>query len=131
MMKQVLAVTPDDAQALNYLGYTYAEMGVNLEEALSLLKRGVALKPDDGFILDSLGWAYYKLKRYGEAVNQLERAVKLTERDQTVIGHLIDAYCASHAYKKALPLLKSLQKLEPERTDLAEKIKHCRQESGE
>jgi tetratricopeptide (TPR) repeat protein len=131
MMKRVLAATPNDAQALNYLGYTFAEMGTNLEEALSYLKKAVSLKPDDGFILDSLGWTYYKLKRYGDAVAQLERAVKLSEDDATVIGHLADAYCANHAYKKALPLYKRLQKMEPERTDLTEKIKHCRQESGE
>ena len=131
MMKRVLEATPDDAQALNYLGYTYAEMGVHLDEALTYLKKAVALKPDDGFILDSLGWVYYKLKRYGEAVQQLERAAELSEGDATVIGHLADAYCANHAHKKAIPLYRKLQKLEPERTDLADLIKHCRQESGE
>jgi cytochrome c-type biogenesis protein CcmH/NrfG len=64
-------------------------------------------------------------------VHQLERAVELSDNDATVIGHLADAYCANHAYKKALPLYKKLQKMEPEQTDLAEKIKRCRQESGE
>lgn len=131
MMKRVLAATPNDAQALNYLGYTYAEMGVKLDEALSLLKKAVSLKPNDGFILDSLGWTYFKLKRYNEAIVQLEQAVELAEEDATVTGHLADAYCANRAYKKALPLYKKLQKMEPERTDLAEKIKRCRQESGE
>jgi tetratricopeptide (TPR) repeat protein len=131
MMKRVLAATPDDAQALNYLGYTYAEMGVNLEEALGYLKKAVLLKPNDGFILDSLGWTYYKLKRYPEAVTQLERAAELSDDDATVLGHLADVYCAMRSFKKALPLYKKLQKLEPERTDLAEKIKRCRQEIGE
>jgi tetratricopeptide (TPR) repeat protein len=131
MMKQVLTATPNDAQALNYLGYTYAEMGSNLEEALSYLKKAVALKPDDGFILDSLGWVFFKLKRYDDAIYQLERAVELSDNDATVIGHLADAYCAARHFKKAIPLYKKLQKLEPERTDLTEKIKHCRQENGD
>ena len=48
-----------------------------------------------------------------------------------MIGHLADAYCAARSFKKALPLYKKLQKMEPERSDLAEKIKRCRQESGE
>jgi tetratricopeptide (TPR) repeat protein len=131
MMKRVLAATPNDPQALNYLGYTYAEMGVNLEEALGYLKKAVSLKPDDGFILDSLGWTFFKLKRYDDAIYQLERAVELSDNDATVISHLADVYCASRHFKKALPLYKKLQKMEPERTDLAEKIKHCRQENGE
>lgn len=131
MMKQVLAATPNDAQALNYLGYTYAEMGENLEEALGYLKKAVSLKPDDGFILDSLGWTYFKLKRYDDAIYQLERAVELSDNDTTVIGHLAEAYCAAHLSKKAIPLYKKLQKLEPERTDLAEKIKRCRQENAD
>ena len=131
MMKRVLAATPDDPQALNYLGYTYAEMGVNLDEALSYLKKAVSLKPDDGFILDSLGWTYFQLKRYGDAVHELERAAELSEDDATVLGHLADAYCANRSYKKALPLYRKLQKLEPERTDIADKIRRCRLESGE
>lgn len=132
MMKRVLAAAPNDAQALNYLGYTYAEMGVNLDEALAYLKKAVELKPDDGFILDSLGWTYYKMKRYNEAITQLERAAQLSDGDATVIGHLADAYCATRSFKKALPLYKKLQKMEPEQTaELADKIKRCRLESGE
>ena len=71
-MKEVIALTPDDPQALNYLGYTYAEMGTNLDEALQYLKKAVKLRPDDGFILDSLGWVYFKLKRYDDALLNLE-----------------------------------------------------------
>ena len=63
-MKQVLLLDPQDAQALNYLGYTYAEMGINLEEALKYLLQAVEIRPNDAFILDSLGWVYFKLKRY-------------------------------------------------------------------
>ena len=131
MMKRVLVATPNDAQALNYLGYTYAEMGVNLEEALVYLKKAVSLRPDDGFILDSLGWTFFKLKRYDDAIYQLQRAVDLSDNDTTVLGHLADTYYAARHFKKALALYKKLQKLEPERSDLAEKIRHCRQESGE
>jgi tetratricopeptide (TPR) repeat protein len=91
----------------------------------------VSLKPDDGFILDSLGWTFYKLRRYDDAIYQLERAVELSDSDATVIGHLADAYCAGHLSKKAIVLYKKLQKMEPERTDLAEKIRRCRPETGD
>jgi len=131
MMRKVIAASPDDAQALNYLGYTFAEMGTNLDEALGYLKKAVTLRPDDGFILDSLGWVYFKMKRYDEAIYQLEQAAQLSDDDTTVMGHLADAYCAGRHYKKGLSLFKKLQQKDPEGVDLADRMKRCRPETGE
>ncbi|HXC92466.1 MAG TPA: tetratricopeptide repeat protein, partial [Geobacteraceae bacterium] len=130
-MKKTLALTPDDPQALNYLGYTYVEMGVNLDEALQLLQKATALRPNDGFILDSLGWAYYKLKRFRDAIAELERASELVADDPTVKGHLADAYLAVHDYRNALIMYKKLLQMEPGRKDIVDKIKRIRAESGE
>jgi tetratricopeptide (TPR) repeat protein len=130
-LKKTLALAPDDAQALNYLGYTYAEMGINLEEAEKYLTKAVSLKPDEGFILDSLGWVYYKLKRYDEAIKQLERALELINDDTTVMGHLADAYFARHDWRKALNLYRQILKQEPGRKDLTEKIKKIKAETGD
>jgi tetratricopeptide (TPR) repeat protein len=130
-MKKTIALTPDDAQALNYLGYTLAEMGIDLEDALRYLTKAVALKPEDGFILDSLGWVYFKMKRYEEAVRELERAHDIVDDDTTVMEHLAAAYSAKHEYRKALNLYRKLLKMEPERKDIAEKINKIRAETGE
>jgi tetratricopeptide (TPR) repeat protein len=130
-MRRVLALTPSDPQALNYLGYTYVEMGSNLDEALKMLKEAVSLRPNDGFILDSLGWAYYKLKKYSDAVTYLERAVQIVDDDPAMLDHLADAYLAMRDYANALSTYRKLQQLEPNRKDLAEKIKKVRVESGE
>ncbi len=67
-MKKVIKLDPKDANALNYLGYTYTEMGQNLEEAERLIKKALTFKPGDGYITDSLGWVYYKTGRYKEAL---------------------------------------------------------------
>jgi len=72
-MKKVIELNPNDAQALNYLGYTFAEMGINLEEALGYTNRALAIRPDDGFFLDTLGWVYYQMKKYDEALRYLEK----------------------------------------------------------
>lgn len=130
-MKRVLAITPSDPQALNYLGYTYVEMGENLDEALKLLKEAIALRPNDGFILDSLGWAYYKLKKFGDAVTYLERAAQAVNDDPAIVGHLADAYLAVRDYANALSSYRKLQQLEPGRKDLAEKIRKIRAEIGD
>ncbi|MEA2559287.1 MAG: hypothetical protein QOH06_791 [Acidobacteriota bacterium] len=109
--RRVLELDPDFHAALNYLGYTYAETGENLEEALSLVGRAVALEPDNGSYVDSLGWTYYQLGRHEQARDTLERAVRLEPADATLQEHLGDVYVAlgqkeraREAYRRALEL---------------------------
>jgi len=122
-MKKVLAINPKDPQALNFLGYSYAEMGINLEEALGYLKLAVELRPNDAFILDSLGWVNFKMKRYDEAVRILEDAFSLVDDDSTIAEHLGDAYAARREFKKALKQYRKALEIDPDRKELAEKIK--------
>lgn len=87
-----LELEPDQPFVLNYLGYSWVEMGRNVEEATEMIERAVAQRPTAGFIVDSLGWGHYMLGNYEEAVRQLERAVQLTPGDSTINEHLGDAY---------------------------------------
>jgi tetratricopeptide (TPR) repeat protein len=87
-----LELNPDQPQVLNYLGYSWVDRGVNLEQGLEMIKKAVELRPKDGYIIDSLGWAYYRLGRYDEAVKELERAIELRPEDPTINDHLGDAY---------------------------------------
>jgi len=130
-MKTVLSINPMDAQALNFIGYTYAEMGINLEEALGYVKKAVELRPNDGFILDSLGWVYFKLKKYDDAVRVLEEAVALVSDDSTIAEHLGDVYHARRDYKKALNLYRKALEIDPGRKELADKIRRTKGEQGE
>ena len=130
-MKQVLQLDPKDAQALNYLGYSYAEMGINLEEALKYLKQAVAIRPNDAFILDSLGWTYFKLKRYDDAVMALEEAITLVDDDSTIVEHLGDVYAARRNIKKALKQYQRALELAPERRELVEKMRKLKGEQSE
>ncbi len=130
-MKRVIELNPNDAQALNFIGYTYAEIGINLEEALGYLKKAVSIRPNDGFILDSLGWVYYKLKRYDDAVKHLEDAASLVDDDSTIVEHLGDVYAARKEFRKALKAYKKAVDLDPERTEMAEKYRRFKGEHGE
>ena len=109
--RRVLRLEPDFHAALNYLGYTFAEAGINLEEALTLASRAVALDPDNGAYVDSLGWTYYRLGRPEQARSYLERAVRLEPEDATLQEHLGDVYVAlgqteraRQSYQRALEL---------------------------
>ena len=77
---------------LNYLGYSWVDQGINLDEAFKMLRRAVDLRPNDGYIVDSLGWANYKLGHYQEAADELEKAIDLKPADPVVNDHLGDAY---------------------------------------
>ena len=89
---KALKLNPDQPQVLNYLGYSWIDQDMHLEEALGMIEKAVEAQPQDGYIIDSLGWAFYKLGRMEEAVETLERAVMLLPNDPEINDHLGDAY---------------------------------------
>ena len=91
-LKQALKLFPDQPHVLNYLGYSWIDQGLNLDEGMRMIRRAVEQRPDDGYIVDSLGWAYYRLGNYEDAVKHLDRAVELKPDDPTINDHLGDAY---------------------------------------
>lgn len=91
-MKKALELYPDQPLVLNYLGYSWVDKGVHLEQGMDMIRKAVEQRPDDGYIVDSLGWAYFHTGNYDEAVKNLERAVELKPEDPTINDHLGDAY---------------------------------------
>jgi tetratricopeptide (TPR) repeat protein len=91
-MRKALEMQPEQPHVLNYLGYSWIDQGINLDEGMKMIKRAVEQRPDDGYIVDSLGWAYYRIGNYEEAVKNLERAIDLKPEDPTINDHLGDAY---------------------------------------
>ena len=87
-----LEFQPNHPYILNYLGYSWADQGVNLEKSLDMIKRAVFLKPDDGYIADSLGWVLFRMNEFDKAIPHLERAVELLPYDPVINDHLGDAY---------------------------------------
>ncbi|MCB1562265.1 MAG: tetratricopeptide repeat protein [Alphaproteobacteria bacterium] len=91
-LKEALVLEPDHPFVLNYLGYAWADQGVNLKESLEMIRKAAALQPSDGYIADSLGWVLYRMSRYDQAVPHLEKAVELMPYDPVINDHLGDAY---------------------------------------
>lgn len=91
-MEEVIALDADHADALNFLGYSLAEEGRDLERAESLIRRAIELKPQTGYMLDSLGWVLFQQGKAKEAVPHLEKALELEGDDPVIYEHLGDAY---------------------------------------
>lgn len=92
-LKSAIRIKPDFDMALNYLGYSWADRGVNLDEAERLLTQAVAIDPDNAAYLDSMGWLYFRKKEYDKAVQFLSQAASLS-RDALIEEHLGDARAA-------------------------------------
>jgi tetratricopeptide (TPR) repeat protein len=90
--RKALDLFPNQPQVMNYLGYSWVDMNMNLKEGLELIQKAVDLRPSDGYIVDSLGWAHYRLGHFEDAVRELERAVSLKPDDPVLNDHLGDAY---------------------------------------
>jgi tetratricopeptide (TPR) repeat protein len=112
-----LHLAPDSAEAQNYLGYMWAEHGINLEKARELIEKAVKKEPKNGAYLDSLGWVLFKLNQPQKALEYELKAVELTsEPDATVFDHLGDIYLALNQPDKAREAWNKSLALEPSDT---------------
>jgi len=109
VMRKILETDSKNANALNYIGYTYAEMGIKLEEAKQMIKAALESEPDDGYIMDSLAWVYYRMGHHRKALEVILEAIKRVPRDPVIQEHLGDIYLslgkkakATEAYQRAL-----------------------------
>ncbi len=87
-----LSIDPNQPYVLNYLGYSWADQGKNIELALEYIEKAIYLRPTDAYIIDSMGWVLYKLGRFKEAVLFLEKAISLLPSDPVINDHLGDVY---------------------------------------
>ena len=86
-MRQAIEINPRNANALNFLGYSYAEHGGSLSEAENLVQRALAEEKDNGYFVDSLGWILYREGKFKDAERELARAVSLTGGDAVILEH--------------------------------------------
>jgi len=100
-LRTAMSLNPEDPTIMNYLGYSWIDRGINLDEGLKLIEQALRLAPNNGAITDSLGWAYYKLGNYERAVFYLERAAELSPDVSEILDHLGDAYWQVGRFKEA------------------------------
>ncbi len=127
-MEIVIRIDPRHADALNYIGYTYADENVHLDRALELIEKAIQYKPNSGYIIDSLGWVYFRKGLYDKALTELKKAVELAPHDPAIAEHLGDVYYKKHEYGNALKAYEKAISLENAETErLQGKIKDARE----
>lgn len=100
--QKVLKADPQNAGALNYLGYMLVDRNERVPEALAMIQKAVDQDPGNGAYLDSLGWAYYRLDKLDEAAKYLQQAIEKTSKDPTVHDHLADVLFKQGKVKEAI-----------------------------
>jgi len=128
-MELVIEIDPRHADALNYIGYTYADENIHLDRALELIEKAIKYKPNSGYIIDSLGWVYFRKGLYDKALTELKKAAELAPHDPAIAEHLGDVYYKKQEYGNALKAYEKAISLENAETErLQGKIENTREQ---
>ena len=127
-LRTTIALSPEREEAYNALGYFFAELGTNLDEAVRLIQKALKKSPANGAYLDSLGWAYFKQGKLNDALKQLEKAVIYMPNSVEVQDHLGEVYLKKGLKKEAVAAWQKAIQLSPGNTAILEKLKKHGQE---
>jgi tetratricopeptide (TPR) repeat protein len=122
-LRKSIELNAQGANALNYLGYMYADRGINLDESIELVRRALLIEPENGYYIDSLGWAYFKKGMLDEAMQELKRAVALVPDDPIIVEHLGDIYFDLKMFREAQEAWERSLQLQPESQGVDGKLK--------
>ena len=125
-LQRVLVLDPQNADAMNALGYSLADRTDRYAEALVLIQRALLLKPQEAAFIDSLGWVQYRLQNYDEAVTQLRRALGLFDNDE-VAAHLGEVLWIQGERAEALEVWNKALELVPDSEPLKQVIERLTQ----
>jgi tetratricopeptide (TPR) repeat protein len=128
--KRLIDRDPQNAPALNYLGYMLAERGERLDESVSYVKKALEIEPDNGSYLDSLGWAYYKADKLDLAEGNLKRAADQLTTNSVVQDHYGDVLLRLGRYEEAIAAFNRALSGDGDsidRTDIDKKIRTAQQ----
>jgi len=117
VMLSILTINPNHAGALNFVGYTWADRGENLEDAERFIRKALDLEPGDPFIMDSLGWVQYKLGQYEEAYKNLSAAYRAVPKEFVIVEHLADVLVKLGRLSEARDYYAKALQLKPEKDE--------------
>lgn len=101
IVEKILVNDPNNADALNFIGYSLLEEGQDMTKAYEYIKRAVEISPEDGYIRDSLAWYYYKVGNLEEALAQIQKAWSYVKDDSVINKHMAMIYASLNQYDMA------------------------------
>ncbi len=129
-LRKAISLNPNNAEALNYLGYMYADRGIKLRKALKLIRKALQIEPDNGYYVDSLGWVYYRMGKLREAEREIKRAIRLLKKkgedDPVVREHLGDIYWRMGRVREAVKEWEESLKLDPANKKVKGKLRKAK-----
>jgi len=120
-MRALLDENPNNAHALNALGYTLADATDRIDEAFELIKKALSMRPDDPFILDSMGWVHYRMGNYDKAIEYLEKALS-KRNDAEIAAHLGEVLWVTGNTERAREIWNRAKEEQPDNDVLVETI---------
>ena len=121
-MEKVLAIDPENAEALNFIGYSYADRGINLEEAEKMIIKALEIKPYNGYLMDSLCWVNFKKNKLSSAEKYLKQALELLPDEVDIIEHMGDVYVKLKKIKEAREMYERALKRDPKNSSVQKKL---------
>lgn len=121
LVQVIVDKDPNNAHALNFLGYSYLERNERMDVAFDYISKAVKLRPDDGYIRDSLAWYYFQTGKFKEALTEAKKAFELVKSDVIITKHLGMIYQRLNNLDKARELLTQAlkqAKVEAEKEDV-------------
>ena len=118
-LRRIIQLDPENADALNALGYTLTDRTDRHEEALLLIERALAIKPNEAAYIDSMGWVQYRLSNYAAAIEHLRRALELMQNDE-VAAHLGEVLWVSGDKQEARQVWQEALEIKPDSEILKE-----------
>ena len=122
LLKKLIASHPDYHHAYNALGYSYADRGIQLEEARRLIRKALEFAPDDPYINDSLAWAEFRSGNFAEALRILEIAFK-AKPDAEIAAHMGEVLWAMGNKARALGTWREGLKIDSDNATLQDTLK--------
>jgi tetratricopeptide (TPR) repeat protein len=120
--ERLLSIQPDHAQALNYLGFMWADKGIKLDQAEKMIGQALKAEPENGAYLDSYAWVLYKKEKFKEALKYQEKAMKLSSEDAVLYDHLGDIRAALKDFAAAKENWRKALELDPLNNTIKQKL---------
>lgn len=121
-LNTLLAINPDNPDALNSLGYLLADANIRIDEAYNYIKRALELTPNNAAAIDSLGWVLYRMGKHQQAIGYLRQALSLMPNDE-IAAHLGEVLWIEGDQKAAIQTWKDGLKLNPDSRFILERLR--------